>query len=334
MHLCEVSSGLFLAVLVGLSAASEPDSLETGWIAGKVTDISGRTFAAATVLVVNTLYGATTSDEGEYFIELPCGEYSLQSRMVGVPPTDALGVSVTPDDTTWVNFAMAFGSPVYRYIWIDHMPDSTAFRQIHVKVIGVDDSSSVVLAAYASRSYCCVTAISENVCSIEVPVDAMKLMVSLPYTQEICVEVESDSEFTPKITVDFTGYDLIEGTPDSSDLFAIARSTESEWTSEEYALSRIDLDYARWGDSRFQRYGLKHIAYYPDSPYADDSWRILLVYRDKIVVLADGVPELNHQIDFASFQRIHFSPEGRYVLIYDGIGLGSSAGDALGVHSQ
>jgi len=332
MHLCEVSSGLLLVLLVGLSVASEPDSLESGWIAGTVTDLSGTLFTNATVMVVDTPCGAMTSDNGTYIIKLIEGEYWLQARSLGFPPADAEEVVVTPGDTTWVDFTM--GHTVYRYTWNDHMPESTAFRQILVRVMDVDDNSSADLAVYACRSgyqasYCQVTAISENVFSIKVPVDAKKLMVSLPYTQEIHVGVESDNEFPPKITVDFTGYDVIEGTPDTADLFAIARSAESGWTSEEFALSRIDLDYARWGDSRFQRYGLKHVAYYPDSPYADGSWRILLVYRDKIVVLADGIPEVNHPIAFASFHLIHFSPEGRYVLIYDGIGLDDSSGDAV-----
>lgn len=97
-----ISLALVLIVAFVASAGT------TGKIAGRVTDEQGNPLVGATVLVLDTSYGAMTDPNGEYFIiNLQPGEYNLQARMVGMGSIEAQGIQVISDLTTRRDFSLS-----------------------------------------------------------------------------------------------------------------------------------------------------------------------------------------------------------------------------------
>ncbi len=76
----------------------------TGKIAGRVTDADGQPLIGCNVIVVGTSLGASTDENGEYFIiNLDPGTYNLDFSMIGYAKHSVSGVAVNVDVTTPLN---------------------------------------------------------------------------------------------------------------------------------------------------------------------------------------------------------------------------------------
>jgi len=96
-----LSFALVLFVALSVTAGT------TGKIAGRVTDANGNPLIGATVMVVETSYGAMTDANGEYFIiNLQPGIYDVEATMVGMSTKTAVGVAVVVDQTSPMNFSL------------------------------------------------------------------------------------------------------------------------------------------------------------------------------------------------------------------------------------
>ncbi len=98
---------LAVALAAGLAA---PQALAgvAGKVAGKVTDQdSGAGLAAANVVLVGTLYGSSTDDNGNYYIlNVPAGSYDLRVDYIGFKSFVLRNVKVSPDLTTRIPIAL------------------------------------------------------------------------------------------------------------------------------------------------------------------------------------------------------------------------------------
>ena len=80
----------------------------TGKIAGNVKDIeTGEPLPGCNVQIVNTNMGAATDGNGEYFIiNVPPGQYTVRTSMIGYKTVNTTNVQVMVDLTTRLNFSM------------------------------------------------------------------------------------------------------------------------------------------------------------------------------------------------------------------------------------
>ncbi len=80
----------------------------TGKLAGKVIDSeTKKALPSANVFILDTRFGAATSDYGEYYvIQLPPGEYAVRAEMMGYRSVTFEEVRIKLDRTTIVNFEL------------------------------------------------------------------------------------------------------------------------------------------------------------------------------------------------------------------------------------
>ena len=105
--LLRVSSVCTAALLLML--AHPAWSAVTGKVAGMVTDgETGEPLVGAAVSLVGAHIGATTDNDGRYFIiGVDAGSYSVQAAMIGYQSLTKEGVRVNIDRTVAVDFAVA-----------------------------------------------------------------------------------------------------------------------------------------------------------------------------------------------------------------------------------
>ena len=105
--LLRVSSVCTTALLLLLTSTSW--SAVTGKLAGTVADSeTGGPLVGAAVSLVGTNIGSTTDSDGRYFIiNVPPGEYVVQSAMIGYQAVNTQGVIVNIDRTVNVDFSLA-----------------------------------------------------------------------------------------------------------------------------------------------------------------------------------------------------------------------------------
>ena len=96
--------GVVLSVMV---AAGSTFAATTGIISGTVTDASGMPLPGAAVMIEGTRLGASTDADGQYMIlQVPPGEYTVTSQLIGFNPTSVVDVRVNADLTSRVNFRL------------------------------------------------------------------------------------------------------------------------------------------------------------------------------------------------------------------------------------
>jgi hypothetical protein len=104
-----IFKGILLSLLVFLLISPESALAgTTGKIAGVVVDVStGSPLAGANVFLEGTTLGASTDEDGYYFIiNIPPGKYSVTVSYVGYEKTTASNVSVMVDRTTDLEFPL------------------------------------------------------------------------------------------------------------------------------------------------------------------------------------------------------------------------------------
>ena len=96
--------GALLALTAFLTLVGTPAAASTGKIAGTVIDAASATpVPAANIIVVGSRLGATTDEDGYFFIlNLPPGTYTLQATHIGFAPYTLKDVYVSADLTTMV----------------------------------------------------------------------------------------------------------------------------------------------------------------------------------------------------------------------------------------
>jgi hypothetical protein len=95
---------LAAAVLISAPLAAQQT---TGKIEGTVTDQAGTAIANAQVLLVGTSFGATTNEQGYYFINnVPVGSYAVRAQFIGYAPAEVRGVRILGGQTVTANVRM------------------------------------------------------------------------------------------------------------------------------------------------------------------------------------------------------------------------------------
>ena len=99
--------GFVLVVIFALGFVSLAEAATTGKITGRIVDKAGEALPGANVLVEGTTRGATTDEEGYYFIlSVDPGSYTVKASMVGYTGETKSDVRVASDLTTTVDFSL------------------------------------------------------------------------------------------------------------------------------------------------------------------------------------------------------------------------------------
>ena len=95
-------------LLLGIALAPGAAAQSRGKIAGTVTDAAtGESLPGVNVVVVGTQLGTATDLDGDYFIaNLQVGTYDVRATYIGYDTLTVAGVTVGPDATAAVDFAM------------------------------------------------------------------------------------------------------------------------------------------------------------------------------------------------------------------------------------
>ena len=103
LHAFCVVSATLLLLLSGLAHAAV-----TGKVAGRVTDAqSGEPLVGVAVVIVGTTTGATSDDDGRFFIiNVPPGLYNVQANLIGYQSITKNGIRVSVDRTVNSDFAL------------------------------------------------------------------------------------------------------------------------------------------------------------------------------------------------------------------------------------
>ena len=98
----------FLALLVGLIAASRPTAVDTGTISGHVTDsTTGNPIHGAQISIAGTSLSTITNRDGSYLIaNVPVGTHTVWGRFIGYKPGQKIGIRVTVRTITTVDFGL------------------------------------------------------------------------------------------------------------------------------------------------------------------------------------------------------------------------------------
>ena len=111
MRLLRQRSGpALLAACAGLLLLAGSSLAANGKIAGKVTDEDGAPLVGANIVttVGSAQRGATTDDEGKYFIiNIPPGVYDVTSSYIGHQSLEQKGIVVKLDLTSNVDFELS-----------------------------------------------------------------------------------------------------------------------------------------------------------------------------------------------------------------------------------
>ncbi len=96
---------LFFCLLISQALLAQ-----NGSITGKVVDENGLPLPGANIVVLNTTIGAATDENGIYSISnVPVGTYSLRAQFVGYNPVLTENISIKPNKSIEVNFALSSG---------------------------------------------------------------------------------------------------------------------------------------------------------------------------------------------------------------------------------
>jgi outer membrane receptor protein involved in Fe transport len=101
---------IFLGIILptSISFAQRSDTLYKSIISGSVLDeTTKQPLANVNILLLNTMYGAATDQEGRFVIEnVPIGRYSITARIIGYEQQSVADITVLPKRTTTVNFEL------------------------------------------------------------------------------------------------------------------------------------------------------------------------------------------------------------------------------------
>ena len=82
-----------------------------GTIRGEVTDVDGDAVIGATIVIRDLGLGTAADVDGSYLLlNVPVGTYDIAVEMIGYQTQIIEGVSITMDQTTWLNFVMSIAA--------------------------------------------------------------------------------------------------------------------------------------------------------------------------------------------------------------------------------
>ncbi len=101
---------IFLGIMLpaSISFAQISDTAYKSIISGNVIDeTTKQPLAGVNILLLNTMYGAATNQEGKFVIEnVPVGRYGITAGIIGYEQQTVADITVVPKRTTTVNFEL------------------------------------------------------------------------------------------------------------------------------------------------------------------------------------------------------------------------------------
>lgn len=308
-----------LALLLGDSTG--PNPVTTGAIYGTITDGSGEPLIGATVLIEKPDIGAMTDATGSYRIDgLKPGFYMLEARMVGMESVVMAPVYVPPDSAVRVDFLLTTGWASPRTLVRRRLGEST----ISIRLDPPQDPSTsglvltIVLNGYPyavgwelqSDSVLKVNALSEEIVFgwSSPALGTRWLPLHLKQGLENSLTLSLDPE-----SIDIA-LDCIPIDPASdSDTMAVGELPWDEWIDPAFRMERTCIDLLDWENDTLENAApLKTRACWDES----GRWRVVLAYRERIVLLREGLPSVTIDLPFRTeHTHVLLSEEGRYAVV-------------------
>ena len=100
-------------LLIATLCVGDPALAQSGRITGTVTSADGaKPVANAQLIVVGTMLGSLTRDDGRFTITVPPGTYTVRSIRLGFRPDSVTGIVVAPGATATANFTLQSSASV------------------------------------------------------------------------------------------------------------------------------------------------------------------------------------------------------------------------------
>ncbi len=107
-RLLRVAGALQLAAVLTVASAV-PALSQQGMIRGTVTATDGTALPGASVLIIGTVRGTNTNQDGEYVLTVPPGVYVVRARLIGYEASERQ-VTVATGATVTLDFQLAAGA--------------------------------------------------------------------------------------------------------------------------------------------------------------------------------------------------------------------------------
>ena len=315
----------FAAILIlVLEAASLPtvDS-GVGTIEGYVADENGNPICGATVLLLDTEYGAMTDMNGAYIIlSVPEGEYSVRARMMGLQE-ETLRAVVHSDLTTSVKFRLE-PAPTAGAPWRPELAESMKSVPPETLLVrGADGRPLENLTVTCRRWDCLVEQLSDSVFLFTYDNDADHVFLRLPWSRMHILQVGGEYQTCVLDLSEGTSDSHYENSPAHQDLDSLPLMAADigldEWTAPGIASETEIIDPLEFGFSDYAEAGLQAAGTAHRTTPDGEEWVVCLVYYDRVVtVVQEDQPLVTEIPTPTNWSNAFFSPGCRQVLIRSG----------------
>lgn len=258
-------------------------------------------------------------ENGEYRASIPVGYYRIYAGSLGMEPTLNQWLYVPAGDTV----------RLYHQFEPYTFPEDTwsifnleEFDLMKVQLSDSDNQCLDGLTIFARYAFFRENRISSDEYEIFVDNTCFEVFWNLPFLGDMTV----DLPYRTLITGDNpTLYLHIEKYPETDSILAanstieplvIAGITDDEWVSPDFSMQRTLINPADWGHEELYKYGYVDGRAYFDETENGESWRIVLAFHRRVVVLTENSEPIQYDLEGA-ISRVVFSPRGRYLFFFD-----------------
>ncbi|OPL17740.1 MAG: hypothetical protein AVO35_08740 [Candidatus Aegiribacteria sp. MLS_C] len=317
-----IVSKLLLALLIIMKITMAE---EYGTIEGVVTAPFGQPPSQNWMIgVTSGGYGSSTDSEGYYSFSLPEGCYDVRTYFMGTDTTVS-NVHVYPDSTTELNI-MIIGD-LRRYAWSEVSDPLSNIETSEVQIALETDEAALpeYFGLFFKGEHCYFDWISDYSIRADLPLNNEYLSWYTPEMAERNIILGSEDPDTTLRIIDNRRYArVLEKINNLPTLMGI-NGISDEMTRNGFRMDRTVIDLLEYGYPALEDFGLVTAKVtFPESRH----WRVLLVFKDKAVVLLDSGQQ--QTFDFGmDIRECVVSRNGRYIIAYEAIGREYRGGDAL-----
>lgn len=315
--------GVFILILlISSSQAWDNQSEQNGHLHLSIHDTYGVGLYTS-VIVRDTLGNKTEMSLeglGEYSFSAIPGHYCLIIRMVGMKPMlTRRWLYLAAGDTVKVcqEFERVWASGDD---WLVSDPENIYKLKVEFSDHGNHDLNGLTL--YSRHTCYRVNRISNDTYEAHIDITHYPMYWNLPFLGDRVFQLPynaliTGAEATLNLDISLdSSIDSINASdvdPEITDLYA---TITDEWVSPDYTVHRELVDPADYGFEDLRNYGYVDGRAYFDQTEKGETWRIILAFDKRIVVLTESSEPIEYDLD-AAIYRVDFSPRGRFLFLSD-----------------
>ncbi len=284
-----------------------------------ILDLGGYITQVALMDTLGNYIDIVREENGEYFASIPQGYYRVYAHLLTMEPTLNQWLYVPAGDTVRLH---------HQFVQYTFPEDTWPLfnpEEYDVLEVKLSDSSNRCLdglTIFARNAFFRENRISTDTYEACMDKTCFEVYWNLPFLGDRTV----DLPYRTLITGDNpTLYLDIEKEPVTNSILAanstieplvISGITDDEWVSPDFTMQRTLINPADWGHEELYKYGYVDGRAYFDETEDGESWRIVLAFHRRVVVLTENSEPMQYDLDGAIY-RVVFSPRGRYLFFFD-----------------